>query len=40
VDTAGDPFQGEHATPALLKSLLDWPRNGFLSNDDSAYDPR
>ena len=40
VDTAGDDFQGERSTPALLKSLLDWPRNGFLSNDDSAYDPR
>jgi prepilin-type N-terminal cleavage/methylation domain-containing protein/prepilin-type processing-associated H-X9-DG protein len=35
-----DPQQGPHASPALLKSPLDWPRNGFLSHDDSAYDPR
>ena len=40
VDPAGEPFAGVHATPALLKSPLDWPRNGFLSADDSAYDPR
>lgn len=32
--------KGVHATDALLNSPLDWPKNGFLSNDDSAYDPR
>jgi prepilin-type processing-associated H-X9-DG protein len=40
VSLVDDPQQGVRATPALLKSPLDWPRNGFLSNDDSAYDPR
>ena len=35
-----EAHQGPHASPALLKSPLDWPRNGFLSHDDSAYDPR
>lgn len=35
-----EPAQGSRATPALLKSPLDWPRNGFLSNDDASYDPR
>jgi len=40
VQSTGEAFQGIHASPALLKSILDWPRNGFLSNDDSAYDPR
>lgn len=32
--------EGMHATPALLSDLLDFPHNGFLSNDDTAYDPR
>lgn len=32
--------EGVHATPSLLKNVMDWPRNGFLSADDSAYDPR
>jgi prepilin-type processing-associated H-X9-DG protein/prepilin-type N-terminal cleavage/methylation domain-containing protein len=40
VSLVDEPQQGMHATPALLKSPLDWPRNGFLSSDDSAYDPR
>lgn len=31
---------GMHATDALLASPMDHPRNGFLSDDDSAYDPR
>ena len=33
------PLPGGRATDALLE-MLDYPRNGFLSNDDSAYDPR
>ncbi len=32
--------KGMHASDALLASPLGWPENGFLSNDDSAYDPR
>jgi competence protein ComGC len=32
--------EGKLATPALLKSPMAWPANGFLSNDDTAYDPR
>lgn len=32
--------RGVHATDALLASPMDFPRNGFLSEDDSAYDPR
>ena len=34
------PKQGEHATPSLLESTMNYPENGFLSHDDSAYDPR
>lgn len=34
------PCKGVHATDAFLASPLDWPRNGFLSEDDSTYDPR
>lgn len=32
--------RGVHATPTLLESTMGWPENGFLSEDDSAYDPR
>ncbi len=32
--------EGMHATDALLRSPMGWPRNGFLSQDDRAYDPR
>ena len=32
--------RGVHATDALLASPMDFTRNGFLSEDDSAYDPR
>lgn len=34
------PREGEHATPGLLASIMNFPSNGFLSHDDSAYDPR
>jgi prepilin-type processing-associated H-X9-DG protein len=37
--TADDPCQGQLATPQSL-DLMDFPRNGFLSDDDGAYDPR
>jgi len=32
--------EGVHATPQLLADILDFPRNGFLSEDDAMYDPR
>ena len=34
------PCAGVHATPPLTQGTLGFPRNGFLSEDDSAYDPR
>lgn len=34
------PHEGALATPALLESIMDWPRNGFLTDDNSAFDPR
>jgi len=39
VRTFAKPHPGEHATESLLH-LLDHPRNGFLSDDGEAYDPR
>lgn len=33
-------FEGEHASPWLLDTLMSFPRNGFLSDNDAAYDPR
>lgn len=32
--------KGDHATDELLGSITGFPANGFLSDDDSAYDPR
>jgi hypothetical protein len=29
-----------HATPDLLEQVMGAPHNGFLSDDDSLYDPR
>ena len=42
VEIASAPCQGEHfdALPDSLTGLMDWPRNGFLSEDASRYDPR
>lgn len=38
------PCEGEHALTAsgasLLAQPLGWPRNGFLSQNNAAYDPR
>jgi prepilin-type processing-associated H-X9-DG protein len=34
------PRRGALATETLLNTIMDFPRNGFLSDDDSAYDPR
>lgn len=35
------PHEGMHAAawPALLASVMDFPRNGFLGEDDAAYAP-
>jgi prepilin-type processing-associated H-X9-DG protein len=32
--------EGTHATPDLLDQIMGAPANGFLSDDDSSYDPR
>jgi prepilin-type processing-associated H-X9-DG protein len=40
VGSAHTPFRGDLATEALLTDAMDYPRNGFLSDDDRAYDPR
>jgi prepilin-type N-terminal cleavage/methylation domain-containing protein/prepilin-type processing-associated H-X9-DG protein len=39
VDSVLAPFKGSLATDALLETKMDYPQNGFLSNDDTAYDP-
>jgi prepilin-type processing-associated H-X9-DG protein len=40
VGSSDQPKQGLHQTPALLSQYMDYPSNGFLSEDDRAYDPR
>jgi prepilin-type processing-associated H-X9-DG protein len=35
-----DGHRGKRATESLLQQVMDFPRNGFLSNDDAMYDPR
>jgi prepilin-type processing-associated H-X9-DG protein len=40
VSVVGEPFRGTLATESLLTEEMDYPRNGFLSDDDRAYDPR
>jgi len=39
VDAVERPREGQHADDGLLQQL-GYPRNGFLSEDESAYDPR
>jgi type II secretory pathway pseudopilin PulG len=39
VASVAQPRQGIHATPALLEQTMRFPHNGFLSDDDDAYDP-
>jgi len=34
------PKPGLLANPSVLNTVMDYPKNGFLSQDDSAYDPR
>lgn len=36
----GTPRKGRLATDQLLRDIMNHPENGFLSDDDSAYDPR
>jgi prepilin-type processing-associated H-X9-DG protein len=40
VDSASKAHRGEHANDELLTQVMDYPRNGFLSDGDEAYDPR
>ncbi len=40
IRTSAQPEPGEQATEELLEQFLGYPRNGFLSSDGSAYDPR
>jgi prepilin-type N-terminal cleavage/methylation domain-containing protein/prepilin-type processing-associated H-X9-DG protein len=40
VSAASVPCGGRHATPTLTEGTLGFPDNGFLGEDDSAYDPR
>ena len=34
------PFEGIHGNQDLLETITGFPRNGFLSENDEAYDPR
>lgn len=40
VASVGVPCAGVHAAPPLTQGTLGFPHNGFLAEDDSAYDPR
>ncbi len=40
IGAANTPHKGKHATQELLDQIMDFPRNGFLSDDDSFYNPR
>ena len=42
VERLSTPFRGQHfdSLPTSLSSLIEWPSNGFLSDDASRYDPR
>lgn len=40
VGTAATAHRGNLATDALLRDVMAFPENGFLSDDDAAYDPR
>jgi prepilin-type processing-associated H-X9-DG protein len=40
VGAVNKPRPGQLATPQLLNNFMDFPRNGFLSDDDRAYDPK
>ncbi len=40
VGSVVQPKKGLNATDDLLEQVMGYPDNGFLSDDDSAYDPR
>ena len=40
VETRTTPFRGVHDDDDRLRSITGFPDNGFLSDDDEAYDPR
>lgn len=40
VGSSNTPHQGHLATPSNLNNVMDFPNNGFLSDDDRMYDPR
>lgn len=40
VGTVATPHRGKLATDSLLRDIMAFPENGFLSDDDAAYDPR
>ena len=40
VGTVVQPKKGLNATDDLLEQVMGYPDNGFLSDDDSAYNPR
>jgi type II secretory pathway pseudopilin PulG len=39
IGSSHHPERGVNATEALLAQFMDYPRNGFISEDASAYDP-
>jgi prepilin-type N-terminal cleavage/methylation domain-containing protein/prepilin-type processing-associated H-X9-DG protein len=40
IASVSQPRPGIHATEQLVQGILDYPDNGFLSDDEAAYDPR
>ena len=40
IDASERKHRGVHATDQLLTTIMDYPRNAFLSDDDRSYDPR
>ena len=40
VGSVSQAKKGGRATEMLLNQVMDYPEHGFLSDDDSAYDPR
>ena len=40
VGAFSDCCEGPHASSSLLDGVTDFPRNGFLADGDSPYDPR
>ena len=40
VECCDTACEGEHRNEGFLQTITDFPRNGFLSDDDTSYDPR